>query len=74
MREKRSSPTSCAHQRLAAEEVIRDAWNTSTATSRVDRMLDVDVNTFLPADLLVKMDIATMAYSVEGRSPLLDHS
>ena len=36
-------------------------------------MLDTDVNTYLPADLLVKMDIATMAYSVEGRSPLLDH-
>ena len=35
-------------------------------------MLDTDVNTYLPADLLVKVDIATMAYSVEGRSPLLD--
>ena len=41
--------------------------------SQVDRMLDTDVNTYLPGDLLVKMDIATMAYSVEGRSPLLDH-
>ena len=36
-------------------------------------MLDTDVNTYLPGDLLVKMDIATMAYSVEGRSPFLDH-
>ncbi len=55
------------------EEVVRVPWDASTATSLLDRMLDVDVNTFLPADLLVKMDIATMAYSVEGRSPLLDH-
>lgn len=55
------------------DEVIRAPWQASTATSRVDRMLDVDVNTYLPADLLVKMDIATMAYSVEGRSPFLDH-
>ena len=39
----------------------------------VERMLDTDVNTYLPADLLVKMDIATMAYSVEARSPFLDH-
>ena len=36
-------------------------------------MLETDVNTYLPGDLLVKMDIATMAYSVEGRSPFLDH-
>jgi asparagine synthase (glutamine-hydrolysing) len=55
------------------EEVIGEPWRTSTANSRIDRMLDVDVNTYLPADLLVKIDIATMAYSVEGRSPLLDH-
>jgi asparagine synthase (glutamine-hydrolysing) len=55
------------------EEVIGGPWRASTATSRIDRMLDVDVNTYLPADLLVKMDIATMAYSVEGRSPFLDH-
>jgi asparagine synthase (glutamine-hydrolysing) len=55
------------------EEVIREPWEATTARSRIDRMLDVDVNTYLPADLLVKMDIATMAYSVEGRSPFLDH-
>lgn len=54
-------------------EPLAEVWRASTATSRVDRMLDTDVNTYLPDDLLVKMDIATMAYSVEGRSPLLDH-
>ena len=54
-------------------EVIGQPWAASTAPSRVERMLDTDVNTYLPADLLVKMDIATMAYSVEARSPLLDH-
>ena len=52
------------------EEVIREPWTTSTATSHVDRMLDVDVNTDLPANLLVKMDIATVPHSVEGRSPV----
>jgi asparagine synthase (glutamine-hydrolysing) len=39
----------------------------------LDSMLDADVNNYLPDDLLVKMDVATMAYSLEGRSPLLDH-
>jgi asparagine synthase (glutamine-hydrolysing) len=55
------------------ENVIGEVWLASTARSRIDRMLDADVNTYLPGDLLVKMDIATMAYSVEGRSPFLDH-
>jgi asparagine synthase (glutamine-hydrolysing) len=36
-------------------------------------MLSVDTETYLPGDLLVKMDIATMAHSLEGRSPFLDH-
>jgi asparagine synthase (glutamine-hydrolysing) len=39
----------------------------------VDRVLEVDVETYLADDLLVKADIATMAHSLEGRSPFLDH-
>jgi asparagine synthase (glutamine-hydrolysing) len=39
----------------------------------VSRLLNADVQTYLPDDLLVKMDIATMAHSLEVRSPFLDH-
>jgi asparagine synthase (glutamine-hydrolysing) len=39
----------------------------------LDRLLKADVNTYLPNDLLVKVDIAAMANSLEGRSPFLDH-
>jgi len=39
----------------------------------VDRMLGADFLTLLPNDLLVKIDIATMAHGLEVRSPLLDH-
>lgn len=39
----------------------------------VDATLDVDVHHYLPGDLLVKMDIATMAHGLEARSPFLDH-
>ena len=36
-------------------------------------MLEVDVKTYLAGDLIAKIDIATMAYALEARSPLLDH-
>ena len=39
----------------------------------LDRILFADTMTYLPDDLLVKMDLATMAHSLEARSPLLDH-
>jgi asparagine synthase (glutamine-hydrolysing) len=51
---------------------IHSAWAASRGHDLVDVMLDVDVHTYLPDDLLVKIDIATMAHSVEARSPLLD--
>jgi asparagine synthase (glutamine-hydrolysing) len=43
------------------------------AATAVDRALASDYLAYLPGDLLVKMDIATMACSLEGRSPFLDH-
>jgi asparagine synthase (glutamine-hydrolysing) len=39
----------------------------------LDATLGADVGSYLPDDLLVKVDIATMAYGLEARSPLLDH-
>ncbi len=39
----------------------------------IDQTLFVDAMSYLPEDLLVKVDIASMANSLEARSPFLDH-
>ena len=42
-------------------------------TESLNALLSLDCRHFLAGDLLVKMDIAAMASSLEARSPLLDH-
>lgn len=39
----------------------------------IDYQMHMDRNINLPSGLLVKMDIASSAYSLEARSPLMDH-
>jgi asparagine synthase (glutamine-hydrolysing) len=57
----------------AAEALIADAFAATSGASVVDRMLEVDVSTYLVDDLIAKVDIATMAHALEARSPFLDH-
>ncbi|MEM7533255.1 MAG: asparagine synthase (glutamine-hydrolyzing) [Chloroflexota bacterium] len=55
--------------------LMADAYHNakSTAPNLLDNAFYSDIHTYLPDDLLVKMDIATMMSSLEGRSPFLDH-
>jgi len=50
----------------------RRVFERARGTDDVDRALYGDLVTYLPDQLLAKMDVSTMAHSVEARSPLLD--
>lgn len=51
-----------------------DEWfGKANGSGILDATLLTDQMTYLPNDLLVKVDIATMANSLEARSPFLDH-
>ncbi|XWN37474.1 MAG: asparagine synthase (glutamine-hydrolyzing) [Balneola sp.] len=41
--------------------------------SSLNQLLKIDYQHYFSNDLLVKMDIASMAYGLEARSPLMDH-
>jgi asparagine synthase (glutamine-hydrolysing) len=60
-----------SYQSRAAEDSRNDQFN-SGKNSSFDRMIRSDLDAYLPGDLLVKVDIATMANSLELRSPMLD--
>ena len=58
---------------LRLDEVAQEVWDSSDGQDELDRALQLGLRTYLADDLLVKMDIASMAHSLEARSPLLDH-
>lgn len=55
------------------EKILAPYFDNPDNNELIDVLLEADANTYLPNDLLVKMDIATMANSLEARSPFLDH-
>ncbi|OGR50773.1 MAG: hypothetical protein A2034_04560 [Elusimicrobia bacterium GWA2_38_7] len=54
-------------------EYFDSLYKTSDSEEFLDQVLFCDLNGYLPDCLLVKMDIASMANSLEARSPFLDH-
>ena len=67
------TPAFLAGAGLTGDRVITSAWAGSSGASIIDKMLEVDVNTYLVGDLIAKIDTATMSHGLEARSPFLDH-
>jgi asparagine synthase (glutamine-hydrolysing) len=62
------------HNQKSEFEDIERILEETEEMNGVDRLLQLDFNVTLPGILLVKMDIATMAHSLEGRSPFMSKS
>jgi len=55
------------------QEYIQALYLNSNAADPVEKIMDTDINSYLPGDILAKIDIASMACSLELRSPFIDY-
>jgi len=54
-------------------EAIQAIYRSSTKKSLLEKGIKADIKTWLPEDLLMKVDKMTMAHSLEARTPYLDN-
>jgi asparagine synthase (glutamine-hydrolysing) len=68
-----SAPTALVLGAVEPLTAVTDPAQRAALPSAVEQMLYLDLVTYLPDDVLTKLDRASMGVSLEARVPLLDH-
>ena len=62
------------NNRFFKSEYIRSLFNNFSDFDDLEKLLLADINSYLPGDILTKVDRASMAVGFETRAPFLDHN
>lgn len=67
------NPNQLANHGSEIETILHDPSLSEKIPNLIDRLQYLDTLTYLPDDILTKVDRASMAVSLEARVPILDH-
>jgi asparagine synthase (glutamine-hydrolysing) len=60
-------------QQFSMEDLIGGFRESGNIKNTIERLIWIDLHTYLPDYILTKTDLALMAHSVEGRNPFVDY-